>query len=103
MTLPKEDTPVSRLSKRINHLLRVTKGGKGNTMHALDMILDEMPDSNEREEVISYMHMIETRLLTIDSLVKELLVSYEQLKETHPDYKVKFPRKKSKRKAKEGK
>lgn len=93
MPTPENDSKAGRLSKRINFLKKITKGSKGNILHAMDMVMEEVPES-EREYVgklksrmEGYLRCVEYYLIDIDSL-------YELLKNCDPEYKPKHkPRK----------
>lgn len=90
------DSKVGKLSKRINHLKRVTKGGKGNILHALDMVLAELPQGEVYNTVSALRTRALAKLLMVELCLDDIDWLYEQLKDVDPEYKPKWPAKKRK-------
>lgn len=90
-----DDSKAGRLSKRINFLKRVTKGGKGNIMHALDMVMQEVPVSRQAE-VASLKEWTEEHFERIEFYADLIDQLYATLKDYDPEYKLKHKPKKRK-------
>lgn len=97
MATRENDSKAGRLSKRINFLKRVTKGGKGNILHAMDMVIEELPEGYRafafiiKAQAEGELKKIEDYLETIDEV-------YETLKALDPEYQPKHKPKKRKAK-----
>lgn len=96
-----DDSKAGRLSKRINFLKRVTKGGKGNILHAMDMVMQEFP-AEEQEQLSRIKARLEGYFNRIDYYVDDVSRRYERLKETDPEYKPKHKPRKRKPKQQKG-
>jgi len=102
MPAPENDSKAGRLSKRINFLKKITKGSKGNILHAMDMVIAEFPSAEENPSLVNTLDAIRLRVLNklimIEEYSKDIEDFYEKLKVHNPEYKLKH--KPRKRKAK---
>ena len=96
-----DDSKAGRLSKRINFLKRVTKGSKSNILHALDMVMQEVPE-RERVRMGLILANVERHFQTIEYYLHGIDSIYELLKDYDPEYKLKHKPKKRKPKQQKG-
>lgn len=83
------DTKAGKLTKRMNNLLRISMGSVGNVNHALDLVLQEVPQGAKAREIMALKDHIDTKLCQLMALVSEVNATCEKIKVIYPDYRVK--------------